>query len=791
MDAYRAFSPARPAGRLGPAAALTAIALAAAMSCAPAAAQAPALKSPGKMPGARSSLARPAEVKNIVLSDVASGKGGFIINGPNVQYAFSGKSVAGIGDVNGDGLDDLLVGVPGEGTGSYADRAGASYVVFGKPGTQAVDLTEIAAGHGGGFVIRGEGVNLGSGTAVAAAGDVNGDGLADFAIGVATRYGKPEHATRSYVVFGKADTEAVELSALAAGHGGGFAIHASSPNTATGFNVRAAGDFNGDGLADVAIAVVYDRFGEQNNARSYVVFGQTGTAPIELSAVAQGSGGVVINGEVPNQRDTVISGAGDVNGDGLADLVIGAPGLNGGAGRSYVVFGRPDTAPIELTAVAAGTGGFKLDGWDDYDGSGSSVAAAGDMNGDGLADVLIGAPGTYWKYGRWAMGVTYVIFGRKTTEPVKLVDIESGLGNGFAIYGESIRYDYSGNSVASIGDINGDGLSDVLLGAPGADAYDFYQGGRSYVVFGKTDATSVRLSYVTGGATDGITILGEGNYGAMGTSVAAAGDVNGDGLPDLILGAPRRSLTDDDYAGRSYVVFGGTSAAFRPTAFDQVGGPADDTLTGSKASESLAGGAGNDVLTGNGGADVLYGGPGNDTLVVNASNVKALRLPYGQGANRRQLARIDGGAGFDTLSLSGADIVLNLRTIFSQDMSMPGSASRIESIERIDLTGSGDNQLRLAVADVQDMSGMNLLHAGNRASLGWANGSYKFTQPIRRHQLVVDGNAGDLLATNWGDWKNVGTVFHDGQPYTVWNSVAGRAQLLVNQQVQPAAESPP
>ena len=789
MGAYRAFSPPKPARREGPAAALTAIALAVALSCAPAAAREPS----ARKPAARSpAVVRPTEVKNITLQSVVAGKGGFIINGPSFQNAFSGKSVAGIGDVNGDGLDDLLVGVPGEGTGNYTDRTGASYVVFGKPGTQAVDLAEIAAGHGGGFVIRGEGVNLGSGTSVAAAGDVNGDGLADFVIGVATRYGNLKHATRSYVVFGKADTEAVELSKLAAGHGGGFAIHASSPNTATGFVVRAAGDFNGDGLADVAVAVRYDRFvSEPNNARSYVVFGQTGTAPVELSAVAQGSGGVMINGEVPNQHDTVISGAGDVNGDGLADLVIGAPGLNGGAGRSYVVFGRPDTVPIELTAVAAGAGGFKLDGWDDYDGSGSSVAAAGDMNGDGLADVLIGAPGTYWKYGRWAQGVTYVIFGRKTTEAVKLEDVERGLGNGFAIYGESIRYDYSGNSVASLGDINGDGLSDVILGAPGADAYDFYQGGRSYVVFGKTDTTLVRLTYVTGGAADGITILGEGNYGAMGTSVSGAGDVNGDGLPDMILGAPRRSLTDDDYAGRSYVVFGGTTAAFQPMAFDQVGGPTDDTLTGSEATESLAGGAGNDTLIGNGGADVLYGGPGNDTLVVNASNVKALRLPYGQGANRRQLARIDGGAGFDTLSLSGANITLNLRTVFSQDMSMPGSASRIESIERVDLTGDGDNQLRLAVADVQDMTGMNLVNAGNQASLGWTNGSYKFTQTMRRHQLVVDGNAGDLLAATWRDWKNMGTVLHGSQAYTVWNSVAGRAQLLMNQQVQPASDNPP
>jgi hypothetical protein len=86
---------------------------------------------------------------------------------------------------------------------------------------------------------------------------------------------------------------------------------------------------------------------------------------------------------------------------------------------------------------------------------------------------------------------------------------------------------------------------------------------------------------------------------------------------------------------------------------------------------------------------------------------------------------------------------------------------------------------------------MNLINAGNQARLGWTNGSYQFTQTMRRHQLVVDGNAGDTLATTWQDWKNMGTVLHGNQTYTVWNSVAGRAQLLMNQQVQPASDNPP
>lgn len=781
MAAFRSPGPARLVARARPAVTLTSVALAAALCCAPAAARAA-----GARPQAPNTLAT-----NLSLSDIVAGNGGFVINGSPLGVG-AGSSVARAGDVNGDGLDDLIIGVPSQGAGDYGTRVGASYVVFGRPGTQPFDLASIDAGNGGGFVIHGEGVNLGSGRTVAGAGDVNGDGLADLLVGVAAHWNSPNHADRSYVVFGKADTTPVELAAVAAGSGG-FAIHADGANEASGFNVGTAGDFDGDGLADVAVGVRYERFDDHSLGRSYVVFGKKGTAAVELSAVAQGHGGVMINGELPNHPGSVISGAGDVNADGLADLVIGVPTINGGAGRSYVVFGRPGTAPIELAAVAAGDRGFKLDGWDGYDGSGTCVAAAGDMNGDGLADVLVSAPGNYWKYGRWARGFTYVIFGRTTTEPVLLRDVELGLSNGFVISGEGIRYDYSGASVAHAGDINGDGLADVIIGAPGADSYPpdaGYYGGRAYVVYGKTDTNPVALANVTAGAIRGLTIFSEGHYGEMGTGVAGAGDVNGDGLVDLIVSAPWRDLPGANGAGRSYVIFGATGGVFSPTAFDQVGGPGDDTLTGSEATETLAGGAGHDVLIGHGRADVLYGGPGDDRLVVNASNIRALRAPYQDGGNRRHLARLDGGAGFDSLVLAGADTALNLRGIFNQDAGLTGSGSRIESIERIDLTGTGNNQLRLGVADVQDMTGMNLINAGNQAARGWVNGSYQFPAIVRRHQLVVDGDTGDLLANALDDWKNMGTVFRAGQTYTVWNSLEGRAQLLLNDQVGRVETSP-
>jgi FG-GAP repeat protein len=197
---------------------------------------------------------------------------------------------------------------------------------------------------------------------------------------------------------------------------------------------------------------------------------------------------------------------------------------------------REAAMAIDLAAVAAGTGGFVVHGEDAYDQSGGSVAAAGDVNGDGLADLLVGAP--FAAGAGNAEGGTYVVFGRagRFDVPVDLAAVAAGEG-GFVIHGED-AYDYAGVSVAAVGDLNGDGLADVLVGAPWGDGAGDAEpyAGAAYVVFGRAGGAAVDLAAVAAG-TGGFAVRGEDAGDGAGRSVAATGDVDGDGLADLLVGA--------------------------------------------------------------------------------------------------------------------------------------------------------------------------------------------------------------------------------------------------------------
>ncbi|VVH50369.1 RTX toxins and related Ca2+-binding proteins, partial [uncultured Gammaproteobacteria bacterium] len=634
---------------------------------------------------------------------------GFVVNGETADDLI-GMSVSSAGDVNGDGLDDLIIGVNDD-----SNKEGKAYVIFGKQDGTAINLSAIASGIGG-FLINSETMSddRGSfGPSVSSAGDVNGDGLDDLILGAYTAdpNGKLD-AGKSYVVFGKANGSVVNLSDItsASNPTGGFVINGEAANNYSGGSVSSAGDVNGDGLDDLIVGADYaDPSGKSGAGKSYVVFGNSNA--INLSVIADASnpiGGFVINGGSENDNSGCsVSNAGDVNGDGLDDLIVGAFFANSSAGKSYVVFGKADSNAIDLSVIADASnplGGFVINGEARYDYSGWSVSSAGDVNGDGLDDLIVGAFNAD-PSGKSNAGKSYVVFGKANSSAINLSVIAdaSNPTGGFVINGEAAG-DVSGNSVSSAGDVNGDGLDDLIVGAVYADP-NGSSSGKSYVVFGKANSSAINLSGIADASnpTGGFVINGEVAGDRSGSSVSSAGDVNGDGLDDLIVGAYGANPNGIN-SGKSYIIFGKTDTdaidlaklgGDSKYAIDYLGDKNANTLTGSSNDEIFVAGAGDDTLTGNGGMDVFNAGLGKDSILINFGNIIALEQT---GAGNR--ARIDGGGGIDTLVLEGSDLTLDLTKI---------SNRRIQDIEVIDITGSGENTLKLNLDD--------LLHASSSTNI--------------------------------------------------------------------------
>lgn len=255
-----------------------------------------------------------------------------------------------------------------------------------------------------------------------------------------------------------------------------------------------------------------------------------------------------------------VSSAGDVNGDGIADLIIGDASAGGG-GESYIVFGTDNGFGRYLgLAGLDGSNGFRLDGAGQFDFSGWSVSSAGDVNSDGFDDVIVGAPSAFGAPsastdGRGRAGESYVVFGADGgfAASLSLADLD-GI-NGFRLDG--IDEDgFSGTSVSSAGDVNGDGIDDVIIGAASASPDGEGFAGESYVAFGSEGGFAPSLSLAALDGSNGFRLDGIDANDRSGFSVSSAGDVNGDGIDDVIIGAYRADPEGNRYAGESYVVFG-------------------------------------------------------------------------------------------------------------------------------------------------------------------------------------------------------------------------------------------
>jgi Ca2+-binding RTX toxin-like protein len=511
--------------------------------------------------------------------------------------------LAAIGDVNGDGLAEILTGVPG--SSDQYTNAGRVYLTYGGSGPDKLGDTTIT------FAMDGGTAEDRIGFSVAAVGSMNGDALQEILLGAPLLDpGGRTDAGGAYVIFGTTKTNSLDLAEVnTVGSGKGFLIAGQAAGDHAGQVVAAIADLNADGRGDVLVAAPGNDAGGAEAGAAYVVFGKAGDAPVGLGAVAAGTGGFRIVGEnAGDAAGTALASIADLNGDGKADILVGAPGADAGGedrGAVYVVFGKSTGTAVNLDDVALGTGGWRIAGATDFEAIGSSVSAIGDVDADGKADILIGGAGS-----------AYVVLGKAGTAAVSLADIAAGIG-GFAIIGEpgSTLTDLS---VTGGADLNRDGIVDYVIGAPHADA----DAGAVYVVWGGGRGT-VDLSAIAIGA-GGARISGSvGSY--TGASVALVGDLNADGTADLLIGAPGAAAEAVSvlYAPASwqadlnvYGTFGDDVIGAGDGTALHVVGSGNDSVFGLDGADSIATGDGDDSLDGGAGADTMEGGAGNDVYVV-------------------------------------------------------------------------------------------------------------------------------------------------------------------------------
>ena len=508
-----------------------------------------------------------------------------------------GRDVAAVGDFNGDGAGDLAFS-----TGGLFEAPGVD-LVLGGGGRSQVRIGPRSGGIR--FVSPSEG-------AVAAAGDVNADGLSDLVVGseVASPDGR-DHAGSVFVVFGTRTPRSAALGdpALA-----GFRVDGPYAQAHIGWSVDGVGDVDGDGYGDVAIGIApYPR---EVRPRAFVVYGKPDGDPVDLAALGDDGFEIATDREA-EERWAVVSAAGDVNGDGGADVAALFPG------GAEVVFGQRRTGVVDLSqdpAAGVRIAGRRL----------ASVAEAGDFNGDGKGDMVLGiarglgasVPGA----GTDPPGHAVVIFGRAAGS----VDARSLGTQGVLIRRGGPGNDRTGEAVAGAGDFDGDGFADVALGAPGES--------RVHVVRGDRDSGEVRLTSTGDRVISFEIVRRAGDPAFAGRSLDGGFSWEDWPRPALLVGATRGD-PGGEHRGRAFVVAGFQIGKCRNRQTAPRGG---GLLRGTLSGDTLVGGRGGDRLLGLEGADCLPGGRGRDRAVGGPGDD---RLDGGAGARDH----LDGGRGNDRL----------------------------------------------------------------------------------------------------------------------------------------------
>ncbi len=427
-----------------------------------------------------------------------------ILDGPNENNANLGISVACAGDVNGDGYSDIIAGAPGLDDAANFDE-GKAFIYFGNAGG-ASGIPNITLDDA-------DQLGAAFGTSVASAGDVNGDGFSDVIIGAELYDDTNTNEGVAFIYYGNTGLMTTPVCML---------DDANQDDAGFGAAVASAGDVNGDGYSDVIIgAYFYTDAPFAQEGRAFVYHGSA-------AGISSGAATIHENNQADAHIGYSVASAGDVNGDGYSDVIVGANAYDNGQTDEGAAFVYHGSATGTSTSIATF---IEINQANAY--MGFSVASAGDVNGDGYSDVIVGAFG--YDNGETDEGAAFVYHGSATgIIPTAAATLECN--QAFANMGVS---------VASAGDVNGDGYGDVIVGA-----YDYDNGltdeGVAFVYHGSA----------TGINTTAVAMVESNQANAyLGISVASAGDVNGDGYSDVIVGAYAYDNVEND-EGVAFVYHG-------------------------------------------------------------------------------------------------------------------------------------------------------------------------------------------------------------------------------------------
>ncbi|MEQ1507533.1 MAG: integrin alpha, partial [Myxococcota bacterium] len=405
---------------------------------------------------------------------------------------WTATAVAAAGDVDNDGYADLILGAYGQGN----DATGAVYLVHG-PVTGDLDLAQAA------IKWTGESEDDWAGFAVAGGHDLTGDGHEDVVIGA--RYDDATGNSAGAVYVARAIGEGtIELSLVTA------KIYAEAEYDSCGYAVASPGDIDGDGRADLLLGSPEASPAGNASGMAHAVYGPVDGA-VQLSVATTR----FVGEHELDKTGCAVAGVGDVDGDGQADLLVAAcfsdrNGEDAGAAFQFSTHPAADLSVGDADGAMVGERAFDQLG---------TALAGGDLDGDGLSDVIVGAP--YHDVTADDAGAVYAAFGPASVDMNRPDAKLTGVGAG----------DHLGASVAVAGDVDQDGFLDLVLGAPGHDGDDAEDAGAAYLVFGPILGTrSV--------ADADVVVTGAAPFDFLGQSVAGAGDFDGDTFPDVVLGAP-------------------------------------------------------------------------------------------------------------------------------------------------------------------------------------------------------------------------------------------------------------